>query len=371
VTRVTEHELFAAVAGDPTDVAARSVYADWLEQAGDPRCHFVRQHLRVAPLAADHPERYAGEQELSRCRAGVDPAWLAVIEPERRHHYVGEAARGCDCLVPIKARTRPRESDELHDTEGADDRNDEDRNDEDRNDEATGEDEGDDEDTDAEAEQPSWPERDLHGEPQDTECEAWKRLLDYIDRAAVNGTLRFQPRPEMTGEQWRQIVTLPPTIAKLTSITSIDLYGSHLVRLPREIGAMTSLRMFTPYTSYRLHWFPYEITRCRELRSSTVSTRALYGNYKFRPPFPLLVPPTPPAHGPVRPCSVCDRAYEDLQLHRVWISLRVAGDVLPLLVNACSAACIEQLPAPPEGYIQGPHRGGVAVQQPSPGYGRM
>src|SRR5690606_3992417 len=153
----------------------------------------------------------------------------------------------------------------------------------------------------------------LHREPQDTECEAWHRLLDYVDRAAVDGTLRFQPGPELTAAQWRQIVTLPPTIAKLTAITSMDLYGSHLVRIPPEIGAMTSLRSFTPYTSYRLHWLPYEITRCRALRNSTVSTRALYGNYKHRPPFPRLTPPGPREHGPIRPCSVCDQPFEDLQ----------------------------------------------------------
>lgn len=34
------------------------------------------------------------------------------------------------------------------------------------------------------------------------------------------------------------------------------LYRSNLVRIPPEIGAMTSLEEFTPYTSYRLHWFP-------------------------------------------------------------------------------------------------------------------
>ncbi len=324
VTSTTERALFAAVTAAPTDTATRMVYADWLERAGDARCHFVRQHLRVSALAPDHPDRLAGEQDLSRYRAGADPAWLAVIEPERRHHYVDEVRRDCDCFVPASARSASGDADVR-----------------------------------------TWSAPALHREPQDTECEGWKRLLDYIERAAVNGTLRFQPRPEMTHEQWRQIVTLPPTIAKLTSITSIDLYGSYLVRIPREIGAMTSLRMFTPYTSYRLHWLPYEITRCRELRSSTISTRALYGNFKFRPPFPLLAPTTPLAHGPTRPCSVCDRPYEDLQRYRVWISLRVATDVVPLLVNACSAACLEQLPAPPDGYISGPHRGGLDVEQPA------
>ena len=75
---------------------------------------------------------------------------------------------------------------------------------------------------------------------------------------------------------------------RLTAVKHLVLYGSNLVRIPPEIGAMSSLEEFTPYTSYRLHWFPYEITRCRKLSRSTVSTRALFGNYKLRPPFPRL-----------------------------------------------------------------------------------
>ena len=64
------------------------------------------------------------------------------------------------------------------------------------------------------------------------------------------------------------------------------LYRSNLVRIPPEIGMMTSLEEFDPYTSYRL------------------------------------------------------------------------------LVNACSTACIEALPTPPEDYVQTPHRGGPTVEQP-------
>jgi hypothetical protein len=66
----------------------------------------------------------------------------------------------------------------------------------------------------------------------------------------------------------------------------LKLYGSALVRIRPEIGEMAALETIDLYTSYRLHWFPFEITRCSRLRDSTVSTRALYGNYKYRPPFP-------------------------------------------------------------------------------------
>ena len=52
--------------------------------------------------------------------------------------------------------------------------------------------------------------------------------------------------------------------------------------------------------------------------------------------------------------------------HQVWISLRVATDVLPLLVHACSQECVNRLPSPAEGYVARPHRGGLEMEQPPP-----
>ncbi|MEV6205820.1 leucine-rich repeat domain-containing protein [Kitasatospora sp. NPDC051914] len=217
----------------------------------------------------------------------------------------------------------------------------------------------------------------FHSDRQDTTAPGWIRLLELVEEAAADGREVFKPLVELTAEQRRQVVTLPPTIAKLTSVKHLVLYGSNLVRIPPEIGAMTSLEEFTPYTSYRLHWFPYEITRCPKLERSTVSTRALYGNYKHRPPFPLLSAAAADARGvedldpgvwgaaAIRTCSVCDRPTEAVDLRQVWISLRTSGaDVLPLLVNACSAACIDALPVPAEGYVRVPHTGGPGVDQP-------
>ncbi|NRQ33578.1 leucine-rich repeat domain-containing protein [Nonomuraea sp. NN258] len=222
----------------------------------------------------------------------------------------------------------------------------------------------------------------FHREHQDTTAPGWVRLLELIEEAADDGREVFKPLVELTAEQRRQVVTLPPTIAKLTAVKHFVLYGSNLVRIPPEIGAMRSLAEFTPYTSYRLHWFPYEITRCPDLRRSTVSTRALYGNYKRRPPFPLLSAAADGGRGvdlgdldpgvwgaaAIRGCSVCDGPVEGADLRQVWISLRTSGaDVLPLLVNACSTACVEALPAPAEGYVQTPHAGGPGVTQPTAG----
>jgi hypothetical protein len=211
-----------------------------------------------------------------------------------------------------------------------------------------------------------WPEVKFHAEKQDTECDAWKHLLDLIEEAAADGREEFDPRRKMTWEEWTQIVTLPPTISKLKSVRHLMLYGSFLVRIPPEIGEMTNLELFDPYTSHRLHWFPYEITHCENLLGTRVSTRALYGNYKYRPLFPKLQPGRNSTKGidldnlplemwgveSIRTCSICNRSLESLGLYQVWISLVVAKepmvpDVLPLLVNACSEECIHKLPKPP------------------------
>lgn len=198
-----------------------------------------------------------------------------------------------------------------------------------------------------------------------------------IDEAATDRRTIFKPFVELPAAERRQIITLPPTIAKLTAVKHLVLYGTNLVRIPPEIGAMTSLEVFEPYTSHRLHWYPYELTRLVRLASSTVSTRVLFGNFKFRPPFPALRPVTdageadftaldPGVWGAdaVHTCSVCDGPV-DRELHQVWISRLIGTDVLPFLVNACSAACVTALPKPHNGYVPTPHTGGPDIVQPT------
>jgi hypothetical protein len=209
---------------------------------------------------------------------------------------------------------------------------------------------------------PEWRELLFHTEVQDTNSDAWKSLEAYIAKVREEGSDELNPRVGIGSEKWEQIVTLPKSIATLKAVKILSLYGSHLARIPPEIGDMTNLEEFDPYTSRCLHWFPYEITRCKQLTRSRVSTRCLYGNYKYRPPFPRL-----PQISPVlarATCSVCGGPFSRGQLHQAWISLRVATDVLPLLVDACSKECVENLPKPAFGYVQRPHVGGLELEQP-------
>jgi hypothetical protein len=208
----------------------------------------------------------------------------------------------------------------------------------------------------------------LHRERQDTDCDAWKRLLELVEEAVLEEVEVFAPLERLKPGEEIEIVTLPPTIAKLKSVRGFYLLGSSLVRIPPEIGEMANLELLDTHPSYRLHWFPYEITRCPNLRHSSVSTRALYGNYKWRWAFPRLEGETASGEGTGHRCSVCQRPFSHAP-HRAWISLWVGTDVLPLLVNACSQACIERLPRPPDGYVQEPHRGGPELQQPDPTFG--
>jgi hypothetical protein len=226
-----------------------------------------------------------------------------------------------------------------------------------------------------------WRETHFHSDVQDTESEGWKRLLDLVEVAAADAREEFEPFRELTLEAESQVITLPPTIGKLKSVRRLVLYGTCLVRIPPEIGDMENLVEFKPYTSHRLHWFPYEITQCARLDASSVSTRALYGDYKYRPPFPRLEKPlsstagvdlsnlSPERYGApaITSCSVCRAPLAQTGLHQVWISLNVGTDVLPLLVNACSANCVARLPPPARGYVSGPHTGGLSVEQPPPG----
>jgi len=199
---------------------------------------------------------------------------------------------------------------------------------------------------------------------QDRNSVAWKKLCEYIDKIAESGADEFVPREALGDELFAQIYTLPESIAKLTKVKKVGLYGSNLKRIPPEIGEMKSLEYFDPYTSYDLKWFPYEITKCKNLKDSRISTRALFGNVKNRKPFPRL------DHNPVRyngeaiKCSVCEKEISYDDTNQLWITLRIGTDIVPLLANLCSKECECKLPTPPQGFVQTPHKGGADLKQP-------
>jgi hypothetical protein len=303
-----EAELLAArFLSEPDVPEAREAYASWFEARGDRRAEFLRAQAVVRAAEPDHPQRLALERRLSLARKNLDHEWLLKVEPERAHLLKSQVAR-CECVTAEKRKNVK-----------------------------------------------------LHDEPQDTECDAWRKVEASIERAASQGVEEFAPLRMLSPEERQWIVTLPPTVAKLKSVRRLILAGSALVRLPPELGHL-HLRELVVHPAPRLHWFPFELSRMTNVRL-TVSAHALYGNHRHRPTFPHLFPRKLPS---VRPCSVCSGSFEDHGQLRVWISLPVGGDVLPLLVQACSSKCVQRLPHAPPSYLPRPHTGGLALQQPPP-----
>jgi len=204
----------------------------------------------------------------------------------------------------------------------------------------------------------------IENDVQDRNSFAWKMLCDYVDQLAKSGAEEFSPRDVLGVELFSTIFTLPESISKLDQVRKVSLYGSKLKRIPSAIGDMKSLEYFDAYTSYDLHWLPYEITNCTKLISSRISTRALYGNYKNRMDFPKLDRNPVNYDCDVLRCSICKKKIANEESNQLWISIKVGTDVLPLLVNSCSKQCEEKLPRPPDNYLQFAHKGGRTLQQP-------
>ncbi len=205
----------------------------------------------------------------------------------------------------------------------------------------------------------------IENDVQDRNSVAWKKMCEYIDKVVTENREEFSPLEELGQDLFSQIHTLPETISKLKNVKRVWLYGSKLKRIPPEIGEMESLEYFDPYTSYDLHWFPYEITNCKKLKDSRVSTRALFGNHKNRMRFPILTHNPVRGFGQIFKCSICKKEIACEQANQLWITLRVGTDVLPLLANLCSSECEKKLPKPELGYVQFPHKGGPDLKQPT------
>ncbi|MEU8432881.1 pentapeptide repeat-containing protein [Streptomyces sp. NPDC029216] len=83
----------------------------------------------------------------------------------------------------------------------------------------------------------------ISGDVSFDRAEVGSRVL--FRQVKIGGDARFdRMRVELTAEQRREVITLPPTIGELTSVK--------LVRIPPEIGAMKSLEEFTATGAFRV-----------------------------------------------------------------------------------------------------------------------
>ena len=63
----------------PYDESPRLVYADWLEEQGDPRAEYLRLECELVGLKADDALFRELAPRLHELREAIDPAWLAEV----------------------------------------------------------------------------------------------------------------------------------------------------------------------------------------------------------------------------------------------------------------------------------------------------
>ena len=210
-----------------------------------------------------------------------------------------------------------------------------------------------------------WRESQFHRDKNTESDRAWDIVQDVFDRVARHGNKKLILSEHMDREDYKALNTLPASIANLKDLRELVIYRSQISFLPREIMHCENLQVFTPYTSWRLHWLPYEITNC-PLKSTTISTRVLYGNYKLRPPFPNVKDKAWLWRDGKEYCSVCFKECDDLDQY--WISQVIGTDIVPLLASVCGFVCLSALGDPANGYVPYPHQGGPLVTQPETRY---
>src|SRR4051795_10357418 len=76
--------LLQAILDEPDDDAPRLIYADWLEERGDPRAEFIRAQCALAQLPADDERRPDLEACEARLLAGHGKGWAGPIRRRAR-----------------------------------------------------------------------------------------------------------------------------------------------------------------------------------------------------------------------------------------------------------------------------------------------
>jgi uncharacterized protein (TIGR02996 family) len=68
------------IVAHPKDDALRLIYADWLDEQGDPRAAFLRLDVEMAALPDTDKRKERLRKRLQRVRKSIDPAWLARLD---------------------------------------------------------------------------------------------------------------------------------------------------------------------------------------------------------------------------------------------------------------------------------------------------
>jgi uncharacterized protein (TIGR02996 family) len=74
-----EPAFLQALQAQPNDDVTRLVYADWLDDRGDPRGEYLRLECSLAELSPGEPRHAELAARARELAAALDPDWLAVV----------------------------------------------------------------------------------------------------------------------------------------------------------------------------------------------------------------------------------------------------------------------------------------------------
>jgi uncharacterized protein (TIGR02996 family) len=74
-----ELAFLTAIHDKPNDEATRLVYADWLEERGDPRGEFIRIECELATLPPEDQRRAQLTARAKELAKGFELSWLAIV----------------------------------------------------------------------------------------------------------------------------------------------------------------------------------------------------------------------------------------------------------------------------------------------------
>src|SRR5262249_34751659 len=77
-----DRAFIRAIQSSPNDPTLRLVYADWLEERGDPRGDFLRLEAELA-ASTDAKHFLAGQKRLQELRQRLDRGWLAEMSKSK------------------------------------------------------------------------------------------------------------------------------------------------------------------------------------------------------------------------------------------------------------------------------------------------
>jgi uncharacterized protein (TIGR02996 family) len=73
-----EQGFLETLAANPADDVTRLVYADWLDERGDPRDRYLRLEVELAGFAPADPRLASLEAELKQLRPGLSSEWCEL-----------------------------------------------------------------------------------------------------------------------------------------------------------------------------------------------------------------------------------------------------------------------------------------------------